>query len=86
MLLTDLSGKNSILLNISTFHQSRRKKMKESRSNYKSETRDLKYDLAAKRLEMRKLFTDPKTDEATLLAKQKELNSLRQQMLERSRR
>jgi len=32
---------------------------------------------------MRKLFTDPKTDEATLLAKQKELNSLRQQMLEK---
>jgi Spy/CpxP family protein refolding chaperone len=60
-----------------------REKMKESRSSYKSETRDLRYDLAAKRLEMRKLFTDPKTDEATLLAKQKELNSLRQQLLEK---
>ena len=60
-----------------------KEKMKGSRSSYKSETRDLRYDLAAKRLEMRKLFTDPKTDEATLLAKQKELNSLRQQMLEK---
>jgi Spy/CpxP family protein refolding chaperone len=60
-----------------------KEKMKESRSSYKSETRDLRYDLAAKRLEMRKLFTDPKTDEATLLAKQKELNSLRQQLLEK---
>jgi len=57
--------------------------MKESRNNYKSETRDLRYDLAAKRLEMRKLFTDPKTDEATLLVKQKELNTLRQQLLEK---
>jgi Spy/CpxP family protein refolding chaperone len=60
-----------------------KEKMKESRSSYKSETRDLKYDLAAKRLEMRKLFTDPKTDEVTLLAKQKELNTLRQQLLEK---
>ena len=60
-----------------------KEKMKESRSLYHSDTRDLKYDLAAKRLEMRKLFTDPQTDEATLLAKQKELNTLRQQLLEK---
>jgi Spy/CpxP family protein refolding chaperone len=60
-----------------------KEKMKESRSRYHSDTRDLKYDLAAKQLEMHKLFTDPKTDEATLLAKQKELNSLRQQLLEK---
>jgi Spy/CpxP family protein refolding chaperone len=60
-----------------------KEKMKESRSLYHSDTRDLRYDLAAKRLEMRKLFTDPKTDEATLLAKQKELNTLRQQLLEK---
>jgi hypothetical protein len=36
--------------------------------------------MAIKRLEMKKLFTDPKTDDATLLAKQKELSALRQQM------
>jgi Spy/CpxP family protein refolding chaperone len=60
-----------------------KEKVKESRSRYHSDTRDLRYDLAAKRLEMRKLFTDPKTDEATLLAKQKELNTLRQQQLEK---
>ena len=60
-----------------------REKMKESRISYKSETRDLRYDFAAKRLEMRKLFTDPKTDEANLLAKQKELSALRQQLLEK---
>jgi Spy/CpxP family protein refolding chaperone len=60
-----------------------KEKMEESRSRYHNDTRDLKYDLAAKRLEMRKLFTDPKTDEATLLAKQKELNTLRQQLIEK---
>lgn len=60
-----------------------KEKMKELRSRYKSETRDLRYDLAAKRLEMRKLFTDPKSEEAALLAKQKELNALRQQMTEK---
>ena len=57
-----------------------KEKMKESRSRYHSDTRDLRYDLAAKRLEMRKLFTDPKTDDATLLAKQKETSELRQQL------
>jgi len=57
-----------------------KEKMKESRSRYHSDTRDLRYDLAAKRLEMRKLFTDPKTDDATLLAKQKEISGLRQQL------
>jgi Spy/CpxP family protein refolding chaperone len=29
---------------------------------------------------MRKLFTDPKTDDATLLAKQEEISKLRQQL------
>jgi Spy/CpxP family protein refolding chaperone len=32
---------------------------------------------------MRKLFTDPKTDDATLLAKQKEISKLRQQLSEK---
>ena len=55
-------------------------KMKELKNNFRNETRDLKYNLAIKRLEMRKLFTDPKTDDVTLLAKQKEINELRQQL------
>ncbi|MGD0276292.1 MAG: Spy/CpxP family protein refolding chaperone [Syntrophales bacterium] len=55
-------------------------KMKDLRSRFQNETRDLQYDLMIKRIEMRKLFTDPKTDEATLLAKQKELSDLRQQL------
>ncbi len=59
-------------------------KMRELRDRFRNETHDLRYDLAAKRLEMRKLFTDPKVNDATLLAKQKEISSLRQQMMDRA--
>ncbi len=55
-------------------------KMKDLRNSFRNDTRDLRYNLAIKRLEMRKLFTDPKTDDATLLAKQKEISELRQQL------
>jgi zinc resistance-associated protein len=58
-------------------------KMKDLHSRFQNETRDLRYDLAIKRIEMRKLFTDPKTDDAALLAKQKELSSLREQLSEK---
>jgi len=60
-----------------------KEKMKELRTRYHTDTRDLKYAIATKRLEMRKLFTDPKTDDATLQAKQNELNTLRQQLREK---
>jgi Spy/CpxP family protein refolding chaperone len=36
-----------------------------------------------KRVEMRKLFTDPKADQATLLSKEKELSALREKLMER---
>jgi Spy/CpxP family protein refolding chaperone len=55
-------------------------KMKELRNSFRNDTRDLRYDLAIKRIEMRKLFTDPQTDDATLVAKQKEISNLRQQL------
>ena len=58
-------------------------KMRALKNSYRSETKDLRYDLAAKRLEMRKLFTDPKAEEAALLAKQKEVNGLREQLAEK---
>lgn len=67
-------------LNLST---EQKEKMKEVRSRYRGDTRDLRYDLVTKRLELRKLFTDPKADETAIIAKQKELNTLRQQMLEK---
>lgn len=55
-------------------------KMQALRDRFYNETRDLRYDMAQKRLEMRKLFMDPKTDDATLLAKQKEMSALRQKL------
>jgi Spy/CpxP family protein refolding chaperone len=58
-------------------------KMKELRNRFHADTRDLKYNLEIKRIEMRKLFTDPKTDDETLLAKQKEISGLRQQLSEK---
>ena len=57
--------------------------MKELRNNFQNDTRDLRYNLEIKRIEMRKLFTDPKTDDAALLAKQKEISELRQQLSEK---
>jgi len=59
-------------------------KMKELRNSFRNDTRDLRYNLAIKRLEMRKLFTDPKTDDATLLAKQEEISKLRQQLSDKN--
>jgi Spy/CpxP family protein refolding chaperone len=58
-------------------------KMKELRNSFRNDTRDLRYSLEIKRLEMRKLFTDSKTDDETLLAKQKEIRDLRQQLSEK---
>jgi Spy/CpxP family protein refolding chaperone len=58
-------------------------KMKELKNRFHADTRDLRYNLEIKRIEMRKLFTDPKTDDETLLAKQKEISELRQQLSEK---
>jgi Spy/CpxP family protein refolding chaperone len=55
-------------------------KMKELKNRFHADTRDLRYNLEIKRVEMRKLFTDSKTDDETLLAKQKEIRDLRQQL------
>jgi Spy/CpxP family protein refolding chaperone len=58
-------------------------KMKELKNRFHADTRDVRYNLEIKRIEMRKLFTDPKTDDETLLAKQKEISELRQQLSEK---
>jgi Spy/CpxP family protein refolding chaperone len=55
-------------------------KMGSLRDRYLQETRDLRYAIAQQQLEVQRLFTDPKTDEATLSTKQKELITLRQQL------
>lgn len=47
------------------------------------DTRDLRYDLMQRRLEMRRLFSDPKADSAALMAKQKEVSALQQRLMDR---
>ncbi len=52
-------------------------------SRYFSETRNMRYELAEKRLEMWKLFTDARTTDSALLAKQKEISALRQKLADK---
>ena len=63
--------------------QEQRDKMRELRNRYEADTHDLRYDVRMKRLEMQKLFTDPKVDDATLLGKERELNALRLKLMDR---
>jgi len=63
--------------------QEQRDKMKEIRTRFQADTHDLKYDIRIKRIEVQKLFTNPKTDDATLLAKEKELNNLKLKLMDR---
>ncbi len=58
-------------------------RMREVWNRYRTDVHDLRYDLMEKRVEAKKLFTDPKTDQATLVSKEKELNGLREKLMER---
>ncbi len=60
-----------------------KEKMSDLENRHFMETRDLRYDLARKRLEMGHLFTDPKTGDEALLAKQRELNALRERLFDK---
>jgi len=55
-------------------------KMKELKNRFRSDTRDLRYNLEIKQVEMRKLLTDPKTNDEPFLAKHKEISELCQQL------
>jgi Spy/CpxP family protein refolding chaperone len=57
-------------------------KMRDLHTRYYGETRNLRYDLMQRRLEMRRLFLDPKADSASILAKQKELSAARQGLMD----
>jgi len=63
--------------------QEQKDRMRELRSRYYADTHDLRYDIMQKKVEMRKLFTDPKVSDATLLAKLKELGALRQTLMDK---
>ena len=63
--------------------QDQKDRMKAIRDRFQADTHDLKYDIEIKKLEVRKLFTDPKTDDETLLAREKELNGLKLKLMDR---
>lgn len=48
----------------------------------RSDSRDLRYDMIQKRIEMHRLFTDPKVGAQTLMAKEKELSGLQQRLMD----
>ena len=54
--------------------------MKQLREKFRVDTEALRNDLFQKQVEMRKMFADPKASDAAILAKQKEVNALRQKM------
>jgi Spy/CpxP family protein refolding chaperone len=60
-----------------------RDRMREIRQQFRIDTHDLRFDIQAKRVEVQRLFTDPKIDDATLVAKQKELNQLIAKLMDR---
>ncbi|MDR2019061.1 MAG: Spy/CpxP family protein refolding chaperone [Syntrophobacterales bacterium] len=60
-----------------------KEKAKDLRNRFRADTRDLRYDLEMKRLEMRKLFTDPNASEAAIVAKQREIGTLFQKLFEK---
>jgi Spy/CpxP family protein refolding chaperone len=55
-------------------------KMWQLKERFHNDTQKLRFELFQKRIELKDLYADPKTDEATLIAKQKDLNALRQNM------
>ena len=57
-------------------------KMRDLWRRHFAATHDLRYDLMEKRVEMERLFTDPKADAAALMAKEKEIAMDRQQLME----
>ena len=58
-------------------------KMAGLRSKFAADAKPLRDQLLQKRADVRKLYTDPKVDEATILTKQREMGPLQQQLLDR---
>ncbi len=58
-------------------------KMWQIREKFASDTSSLRYELFQKRGELRALYSDPKASDAAIMAKEKEVNTLRQKMHDR---
>ena len=67
-----------------SWSQEQKQQMRAVWNRYRNDVHDLRYNLMEKRIEARKLFTDPKADQAAILAKERELNGLRQKLMERT--
>jgi len=61
-------------------------KLRDIRNSYLMDTRDLRYDMSIRHIEMMRLFTDPKASESALAEKIKQLSDLRQKMMDRKAR
>jgi len=55
-------------------------KMWQIRESFNTETSSLRYELFQKRNELRTLYSNPKADDAAILVKEKEVDTLRQKM------
>jgi Spy/CpxP family protein refolding chaperone len=54
--------------------------MKQLREKYRIDTEALRNDFIQKQVELRTVYADPKASDASILAKQKEVNALKQKM------
>ena len=73
-------GKWAAELNLSKEQQD---KLIELRKKHWEEVKPLRDEMFQKRQEMRQLFTNPATDDATILEKQKQITALQQKMQEK---
>ncbi len=58
-------------------------KMSQIRERFHGDTQAVRYELFQKNMELRALYADPKASDSMILAKQKELDGLRQKIRER---
>lgn len=69
--------------NWSSFTPEQQAKFQDLRQKFDQETAQLRGNIVTKRLELRSLWADPKSDPNAILAKEKELISLQDQMREK---
>ncbi len=64
--------------------QEQQDKMWQAKEKFRNETSATRYQMFKKRAELRSLYADPNTTDTAILAKQTELNTLRQSMQDKS--
>jgi len=55
-------------------------KMWKLREKHRTDTQATRYEMFQKNMELRRMYADPKADDTAILAKQKEVNTLRQKL------